>query len=110
MEYKGQTYHFDKNIYANRVFDSHGVADPSVEIQMGPNIKDWPKMVALTDNLILKVVSEIHDPVTIILMVFTIVFSMVLSGLSATAFLQGILCWGVSVGINQTAKQLSKQE
>ena len=57
-------YFFDKTIYENRVFDSHGVADSSVEIQMGPNIKDWPKMVALTDNLILKVVSEIHDPVT----------------------------------------------
>ena len=57
-------YFFDKTIYENRVFDSHGVADPSVEIQMEPNIKDWPKMVALTDNLILKVVSEIHDPVT----------------------------------------------
>ena len=57
-------YFFDKTIYENRVFDSHGVADPSVEIQMGPNIKDWPKMVALTDNLILKVVSEIYDPVT----------------------------------------------
>ena len=57
-------YFFDKTIYENRVFNSHGVADPSVEIQMGPNIKDWPKMVALTDNLILKVVSEIHDPVT----------------------------------------------
>ena len=57
-------YFFDKTIYENRVFDSHGVADPSVEIQMGPNMKDWPKMVALTDNLILKVVSEIHDPVT----------------------------------------------
>ena len=57
-------YFFDKTIYENRVFDSHGVADPSVEIQMGPNIKDWPKMVALTDNLILKVVSEIHDSVT----------------------------------------------
>ncbi|WP_029323917.1 hydratase [Butyrivibrio sp. AE3004] len=58
------TYHFDKEIYANRVFDSHGVADPCAELQFGPNIKDWPKMVALTDNLLLKVVSEIHDPVT----------------------------------------------
>ncbi len=58
------TYHFDKEIYANRVFDSHGVADPSAELQFGPNIKDWPKMSALTDNLLLKVVSEIHDPVT----------------------------------------------
>nr|MBQ8251866.1 hydratase [Lachnospiraceae bacterium] len=57
-------YHYDANIYANRVFDSKGVADPSVEIQFGPNIKDWPAMVALTDNLVLKVVSEIHDPVT----------------------------------------------
>ncbi len=35
-----------------------------VEIQFGPNIKDWPEMAALADNLILKVVSEIHDPVT----------------------------------------------
>lgn len=57
-------YFFDKTIYENRVFDSKGVADPSVEIQMGPNIKDWPKMCALTENLMLKVVSEIHDPVT----------------------------------------------
>nr|WP_288721176.1 hydratase [uncultured Blautia sp.] len=57
-------YYFDKSIYENRVFDSKGVADPSVEIQFGPNIKDWPEMAALADNLILKVVSEIHDPVT----------------------------------------------
>ena len=57
-------YHFDSKIYANRVFDSHGVADPSVEVKFGPNIKDWPSMSALTDNLVLKVVSEIHDPVT----------------------------------------------
>ncbi len=57
-------YFFDKKIYENRVFDSHGVADESVEIKFGPNIKDWPAMVALTDNLLLKVVSEIHDPVT----------------------------------------------
>ena len=57
-------YFFDKKIYENRVFDSHGVADENVEIKFGPNIKDWPAMVALTDNLLLKVVSEIHDPVT----------------------------------------------
>ena len=57
-------YHFDANIYQNRVFDSHGVADPSVEIQFGPNIKDWPAMAALPENLVLRVVSEIHDPVT----------------------------------------------
>ena len=57
-------YYFDGTIYKNRVFDSKGVADPSVEIQFGPNIKDWPQMPALAENLILKVVSEIHDPVT----------------------------------------------
>ena len=64
VEYTGQTYHFDEKIYANRVFDSKGVADDSVEIKFGPNIKDWPKMPALPENLLLKVVSEIHDPVT----------------------------------------------
>lgn len=57
-------YHFDANIYANRVFDSKGVADPEVEIKLGPNIKDWPEMAALPENLLLRVVSEIHDPVT----------------------------------------------
>lgn len=58
------TYHFDKAIYENRVFDSKGKADQSVELQFGPNIKDWPQMTELTENVLLKVVSEIHDPVT----------------------------------------------
>ncbi len=62
--YSNPKYYFDGNIYKNRVFDSKSVADPSVEIQFGPNIKDWPQMPALAENLILKVVSEIHDPVT----------------------------------------------
>jgi aconitate hydratase len=64
VTYSNPKYFFDQNIYKNRVFDSHGVADPSVEVKFGPNIKDWPQMPALTDNLLLKVVSEIHDPVT----------------------------------------------
>lgn len=64
VEYKGLKYHFDQEIYANRVFDSKGKADPSVEIKFGPNIKDWPEMPALPENLVLKVVAEIHDPVT----------------------------------------------
>ena len=64
VEYKGQKYHFDSRIYANRVFDSHGKADETAEIQFGPNIKDWPEMSPLPENLIVKVVSEIHDPVT----------------------------------------------
>jgi len=57
-------YYFDSSIYANRVFDSKGVANPDVEIQFGPNIKDWPAMGELPENMVLKVVSEIHDPVT----------------------------------------------
>ena len=64
VEYKGQKYHYDSSIYENRVFDSKGVADPSVEIKFGPNIKDWPAMSPLPENMVLKVVSEIHDPVT----------------------------------------------
>ena len=64
VKYSNPKYFFDQNIYQNRVFDSHGVADPSVEVKFGPNIKDWPSMPALTENLLLKVVSEIHDPVT----------------------------------------------
>ena len=62
--YTNPKYYFESSIYENRVFDSKGVADPEVEIQFGPNIKDWPEMPALADNLVLKVVSEIHDPVT----------------------------------------------
>ncbi len=61
---KKYKYYFDASIYKNRVFDSHGIADPDQELKMGPNIKDWPKMIPLTENLVLKVVSEIHDPVT----------------------------------------------
>ena len=64
VEYTGQKYHFDKSIYENRVFDSKGEADPDVEIKFGPNIKDWPAMSALPQNLVVKIVSEIHDPVT----------------------------------------------
>ena len=64
VNFTNPKYFFDSTIYANRVFDSKGVADPSVEIKFGPNIKDWPAMPELTENLVLKVVSEIHDPVT----------------------------------------------
>ena len=63
VQYTKPTYHFDSKIYENRIFDSHNVADPSVELRFGPNIKDWPEMVELPENLLIKVVSEIHDPV-----------------------------------------------
>ena len=64
VQYKEEKYFFDESIYKNRTFDSHGQADPSVEVRFGPNIKDWPAMSPLPDNLILKVVSKIEDPVT----------------------------------------------
>ncbi len=64
VEYSHPKYHFDSQIYANRVFDSKGAADPAQEIKFGPNIKDWPAMSPLPQNMVLKVVSEIHDPVT----------------------------------------------
>ena len=64
VDYTKPKYHFDGRIYANRVFDSKQVAEPETEIHFGPNIKDWPKMSALPENLFLQVVSEIHDPVT----------------------------------------------
>ncbi len=57
-------YFFDSSIYANRVFDGTGKPDPEAEIKFGPNIVDWPEMTALTEDLMLRVVSEIHDPVT----------------------------------------------
>ena len=56
-------YFFDSKIYENRVYNGVGNPQPDVEIKLGPNIKDWPVMSALTDNMVLKVVSEIHDPV-----------------------------------------------
>ncbi len=63
-EFTGKKYFFDKAIYEKRVYDSKGIAHPEVQIQFGPNIKDWPSMSNLTDDLLLKIVSEIHDPVT----------------------------------------------
>ncbi len=64
VDFTKKKYFFDSKIYENRIFDSKGVADPSVEIQFGPNIKDWPKMSPLPKHMILKVAAEIHDPVT----------------------------------------------
>lgn len=57
-------YFFDGTIYENRCYFGYGKPDSCVDIKFGPNIVDWPSMSALTDNLLLKVVSVIHDPVT----------------------------------------------
>jgi len=57
-------YHFDDKIYRNRVYNGIGNPDKDVELKFGPNITDWPKMSALTEDLLLKTVSVITDPVT----------------------------------------------
>lgn len=64
VEYSHPKYYFDKGIYEKRVYDGTGRPDPSVELKLGPNIKDWPGMPALTDDILLKVISFITDPVT----------------------------------------------
>jgi aconitate hydratase len=57
-------YHFDKTVYQNRLYYGFGKADPSVELVMGPNITDWPRMYALSENLLVQLAAVIHDPVT----------------------------------------------
>ena len=64
IQYTKPKYFFDGSIYEKRVFDSKGVAAPETKIKQGPNIKDWPKMTAPEENMLFKVVSVIHDPVT----------------------------------------------
>ena len=64
MAFTKPKYFFDRSIYDNRVYNGIGKADPSQEIQFGPGIVDWPSMVPLTEDIMLRVVSEIHDPVT----------------------------------------------
>ena len=64
INYTKPKYFFNGDVYKNRCYDGYGKADNSVELRFGPNITDWPSMSALTDNVLLKVVSFITDPVT----------------------------------------------
>jgi len=61
-------YFFDKSIYDKKVYDGSGSPcggpQDGAELRFGPNIKDWPAMPALPDNLLVKIVSFITDPVT----------------------------------------------
>ena len=63
-EFTGPKYFFDSRIYENRVYNAWGNAHPEEPLVLGPNIKDWPSMSPLPENLLIRVVSEIHDPVT----------------------------------------------
>ncbi len=64
VEYHTPKYFFDRGVYDKRVFDGWGKAGPDTELRFGPNIKDWPEMPALTNDLLVKVCSYITDPVT----------------------------------------------
>ena len=57
-------YDFDERIYERRVYNGYGHADLSQELKYGPNIKDWPKMYPMQDNMLLELAAVIHDPVT----------------------------------------------
>ena len=62
--YTNPVYEYDAGIYEKRVYNGWGKPEPAYELKFGPNIKDWPEMPALTDDLLLKVCSYITDPVT----------------------------------------------
>ena len=64
VEYSNPKYFYDGKIYDNRVFNGVGRPDFSAELKYGPNIVPWPKMEKLADDILIKIVSEIHDPVT----------------------------------------------
>ena len=64
VEVEIPAYEFNKQIYDNIVYNGYGKAHPDTEIIYGPSIKDWPKMEALTENLLLQVASVIRDEVT----------------------------------------------
>lgn len=57
-------YEFDPTVYQKRVYNGFGKADPSVELRYGPNIKDWPKIYAMEENMLVELAAVIHDPVT----------------------------------------------
>ena len=57
-------YEFDDRIYKSRIYDGYGKADLSVELRYGPNIKDWPKMYPMEENMLVELAAVIHDPVT----------------------------------------------
>ncbi len=59
-----ETYEFDASSYTSRVYCGVGKPDSSAELKFGPNIADWPKMIGMTDNLLISVASAIYDPVT----------------------------------------------
>ena len=63
-DYQVPEYNFDDTVYKARIYQGYRKGDENAELVYGPNIKDWPEMSPLTDNILLKVCSKIMDPVT----------------------------------------------
>lgn len=57
-------YKFDQAVYQKRVYNGYGNADNGLDLRYGPNIKDWPKMYAMQENMLVELAAVIHDPVT----------------------------------------------
>ena len=62
--YECPEYHYDSKVYANRVYQGFGKGNPEEELICGPNIKAWPELPELNENMLLKVCAYITDPVT----------------------------------------------
>ena len=63
-DYTPHEYHFDRSVYAKRVYYGYGKPKPETELILGPNITDWPRQYALADNLLVELAAVIRDPVT----------------------------------------------
>ena len=63
-DYTAPKYHFDRGVYDKRIYNGWGSPEPETALRFGPNIKDWPQQPELTDDLLVKIVSYITDPVT----------------------------------------------
>ena len=63
-DYEVPEYNFDDTVYKARIYQGFGKGNEEASLVYGPNIKDWPEMSPLTDNILLKVCSKILDPVT----------------------------------------------
>ena len=57
-------YAFDPTVYEHRIYNGFGKADAQQELRYGPNIKDWPKMYPMAENMLVELAAVIHDPVT----------------------------------------------
>ncbi len=63
-DYEVPEYEYDDSSYKARIYNGYSKPEKEAELVYGPNIKDWPQMSPLAENILLKVCSKIMDPVT----------------------------------------------